>query len=435
MDAPPARGTIVKTTDAPGRDHRVDAVERRDRGAQADDAEGGSDPVPRLRAGRHVARERRGLRPGARRGRRRAGRRRRQVQRRDARQDPHRQGGRRAGRSSAKSSRGWAAAARRRISRRCSSCSTCASRSRAPTRPRSPRWRRRRRALLANRTASPDVVFDQTIDAALSQNHPRRQPETRGDGGPVEPGRSRWRSTRRASPTRATSRSSSSAASRPRRSSRSSRPTSPACRRRTRRRPGATSASRRRRASSRRRSRWASRRRARWRSSSRGRSSTDDAHMLALRTMTLLLQSRLLDTIRQELGGTYSITATPDARQVPEAGIQRAHRVDVRSRARPRRWCSACSRRSRTSRRPTSRASRWAGSARRSCASTSRTARRTATSSTRSRAATRTATRRCAPVATLPDQIGALTGDAIQQAARTYLKSSNYVKVTLMPAK
>ena len=33
-----------------GRNHRVDAVERRDRRAQADDAEGGPDPVPRRRA-------------------------------------------------------------------------------------------------------------------------------------------------------------------------------------------------------------------------------------------------------------------------------------------------------------------------------------------------------------------------------------------------
>ncbi len=50
MDAPPPRGTIVKTTVAAGgRHHRVDAVERRDRRAQADDAEGGSDPVPRRR--------------------------------------------------------------------------------------------------------------------------------------------------------------------------------------------------------------------------------------------------------------------------------------------------------------------------------------------------------------------------------------------------
>ncbi len=34
------------------------------------------------------------------------------------------------------------------------------------------------RALLANQLASPDVVFNQTIDAALSRNSPRRQPET-----------------------------------------------------------------------------------------------------------------------------------------------------------------------------------------------------------------------------------------------------------------
>src|SRR5204863_337587 len=34
------------------------------------------------------------------------------------------------------------------------------------------------RALLANRNASPDVVFNQTIDTALSRDNPRRQPET-----------------------------------------------------------------------------------------------------------------------------------------------------------------------------------------------------------------------------------------------------------------
>ena len=33
----------------------------------------------------------------------------------------------------------------------------------------------------------------------------------------------------------------------------------------------------------------------------------------------------------------------------------------------------------------------------------------------------------------LPDQIAALTGEAIQQAAQTYLNTENYVKVTLMP--
>jgi zinc protease len=43
----------------------------------------------------------------------------------------------------------------------------------------------------------------------------------------------------------------------------------------------------------------------------------DDAHKLALRAMILVLQSRLLDTIRQELGGTYSITANPDTDKYP----------------------------------------------------------------------------------------------------------------------
>jgi len=43
----------------------------------------------------------------------------------------------------------------------------------------------------------------------------------------------------------------------------------------------------------------------------------DEPHKLAFRTATLLLQSRLVDTIRQELGGTYSITVSPDTDKVP----------------------------------------------------------------------------------------------------------------------
>ena len=43
----------------------------------------------------------------------------------------------------------------------------------------------------------------------------------------------------------------------------------------------------------------------------------DDPHTLALRTMTRVLESRLFDTIRQELGGTYSITADPDIEKFP----------------------------------------------------------------------------------------------------------------------
>jgi predicted Zn-dependent peptidase len=38
-----------------------------------------------------------------------------------------------------------------------------------------------------------------------------------------------------------------------------------------------------------------------------------------------------------------------------------------------------------------------------------------------------------ADVAATPVEIGALTGEAIQRAARTYLDTSRYVKVTLMP--
>ncbi len=44
----------------------------------------------------------------------------------------------------------------------------------------------------------------------------------------------------------------------------------------------------------------------------------DDANKLALRTMVLLLQSRLSDAIRSELGGTYSITADAVAAKFPK---------------------------------------------------------------------------------------------------------------------
>jgi zinc protease len=40
-----------------------------------------------------------------------------------------------------------------------------------------------------------------------------------------------------------------------------------------------------------------------------------------------------------------------------------------------------------------------------------------------------------AAVGNVPAQIAALTGDAVRQAAQTYLNSGNYVKVTLMPEK
>ena len=44
----------------------------------------------------------------------------------------------------------------------------------------------------------------------------------------------------------------------------------------------------------------------------------DDPHALALRTMTRVLESRMFDTIRQELGGTYSITVDPGVEKFPQ---------------------------------------------------------------------------------------------------------------------
>ena len=43
----------------------------------------------------------------------------------------------------------------------------------------------------------------------------------------------------------------------------------------------------------------------------------DDANKLALQAVTLVLQSRLSDAIREELGGTYSITVNSDAARIP----------------------------------------------------------------------------------------------------------------------
>ena len=67
-----------------------------------------------------------------------------------------------------------AAAARRRISRRCSSSSTSASRSRAPIRRRSPRARRRRRCWQTGSRARRPCSAGARSGA--HQNHPRRRP-------------------------------------------------------------------------------------------------------------------------------------------------------------------------------------------------------------------------------------------------------------------
>ena len=66
----------------------------------------------------------------------------------------------------------------------------------------------------------------------------------------------------------------------------------------------------------------------------------DDANTLALETMVLLLQSRLSDAIREELGGTYSITATRETSKIPrpEYHVRIEWTCDP---ARTTAWCSA----------------------------------------------------------------------------------------------
>ena len=159
----------------------------------------------------------------------------------------------------------------------------------------------------------------------------------------------------------------------------------------------------------------------------------DDAHRLALRAMTLVLQGQLFDTIREELGGTYSITAEQRTQRVPRS--EYTLRIE------------------------------WACDPARTAALVKRVFDEiqfvkdiayTPEQMRRIRAALlndfeqdsqnngyllgQIAQRyedgqaaRAGAVLDLPDQIAGLTADAMQQAARTYLDTANYVQVTLMP--
>jgi zinc protease len=159
----------------------------------------------------------------------------------------------------------------------------------------------------------------------------------------------------------------------------------------------------------------------------------DDAHTLALRAMTLVLQSRLLDTIRQELGGTYSITATPNTQRFPRPEF--FVRID---------WtCDPA--RTMTLVQRVFQEIEFVKSTRFSPTQVTliREAllREFEVNSQDNGYLLNQISRRyeegeAATVGAaidMPARIAALTGDAIQQAAQTYLNNSNYVKVTLMP--
>jgi zinc protease len=149
--------------------------------------------------------------------------------------------------------------------------------------------------------------------------------------------------------------------------------------------------------------------------------------------VTLLLESRLFDTIRQELGETYSITATPSMQKFPKP--EYSIRIE---------WTCAPARTAFVVQRVMDEIAFV----------------RNATYGPSQVAAIRAMLRRefdknsqdnsyflnqiarryedgegatVAAVDNLTDQIGALTGNMLQQAAASYLSLDRYVKVTQVP--
>jgi zinc protease len=159
----------------------------------------------------------------------------------------------------------------------------------------------------------------------------------------------------------------------------------------------------------------------------------DDAHLMAMRAMALVLQSRLLDTIRQELGGTYSITARPDTDRFPrpeytmtitwtcdpartQALVDRVFQEIEFVKTMPLSGMQMTLIRQALTR-------EFEANSQENGYLLNQIARRYEDGDQAA----------LASVFDVPARIAALTGDAIQQAARTYLDTNNYVKVTLMP--
>jgi zinc protease len=159
----------------------------------------------------------------------------------------------------------------------------------------------------------------------------------------------------------------------------------------------------------------------------------DDRQKLALRAMTMVLQSRLFDTIRQELGGTYSIEVNPYMRKWPRPEFN--VRID---------WtCDPAQTTTLVQRvfeeiEYVKRTAFSAGQVARIREALVRDFERDSQDNgyLLNEIARRYEDGDGAHVGAavdLRERISALTGEAIQEAARTYLDTGNYVKVTLMP--
>jgi len=161
----------------------------------------------------------------------------------------------------------------------------------------------------------------------------------------------------------------------------------------------------------------------------------DDATKLAFQTGTLLLQSRLNDAIREELGGTYNITANSETSKYPKP----EYRIHIDWTCDPARTATLVQRvmheiafvRStllspeqisrvrgilvREFERNSEENGYWLG----------QIARRYEDGEAANVGA----------VVQLPQQIARLSGEAVQRAAQRYLTLDRYVRVTLMPEK
>jgi zinc protease len=159
----------------------------------------------------------------------------------------------------------------------------------------------------------------------------------------------------------------------------------------------------------------------------------DDAHNLALRAMTLVLQGRLLDAIRQQLGGTYSITVTPHTQKSPrpEYNIRIGWTCDpARTQAlvdRVFEEIAAVKAAPLNSGQLTVVKDILLREFERSSEDNGYLLNQISRRYQDGDAAN------VAAVGKLPDRIAALSAEALQQAAETYLDTGNYLKVTLMP--
>jgi zinc protease len=287
-------------------------------------------------------------------------------------------------------------------------------------------------AFLGNQSASPDAVFDETLDAALSGNHPRRRPETPATVAqwnldtalrfykarfadasrftfvfvgsftpeairplvetylaslPATNGRETWRDVGVTAPTGVVTRTIEKGIA-----------------------PRAEVAI-----------------------VFSGAFEDGESNRLALRTAVILLQSRLSDAIREQLGGTYSITAESSTAAIPRPEF----RVQIGWSCDPARVDSLVARvfEEIKATRETLLTAAQMGRVREFLLRDLEDRRRE-----NGYFLTEIARRyeegdaaRVADVERQPAEIAALTGEAVQRAAVRYLDPANYVQVTLVP--